>query len=596
MTKIRPNSNSKAGSARYATIKGGNKGAGSIRKHYYRIGDQPENVDASRIDENILFIEPTMTIPECRNRCNELKRQRHERSQSAKSYDLTELSKPKPKWRALRNDVSPTGQVIVTFGSELNDQVNAILDGPQCNEFLGDLTKMVEEHFDTEITGGIVHRDEEQPHIHFEVLSIANNGLAITKISDRQHMRDFQTRVFEVLQKYVPDVERGNSKIDMRGPDYRSPQELREETLRDVAAIEAQIADLNKKLEKANKRNEKAQDKLLRAQIDESATAANVDRLQKRADDYQARADKLKDEIEERKAEIEKRENAVADQEGEIAERQNAVADQEADIEQRTKAAADLEADLNNRKTKLEYDETFQTVRKEGLDARDKEIGERESALEHADVALDMDRIELQKQADEVARKESDLIKREEALVERETSVGDRETSVADRETSVSERETSVGDRETSVSSHEGALKVQDSLMKTRERALNKREASLNTRESELTVREQAVKQAQAALDTMFKGVKAIVRGVLRPKEVIANWLQGPKASIDEAKSVGGQLSSEIRQLEKFEEHWAVLRDLDKTVHGATGSKPAPKSKPSPAPKSDDGFNPGMGM
>ena len=556
MPRRRPNSNPKAGSARIQSISGGDRGAGRIRRHYFRIGDQPENVDMSRVGDNILFLPPERSIKDCRARCNELKLAAYERK-CAEAIEAAAQTGEEPvmppPYRKLRSNASPTMQAIVTFGADLNDSVNAILDDPaQRDAFLGDLTRMLGEHFDTEITAGIVHRDEEQPHIHFEMLTIANNGEAVTSNCNREWLVVLQDKLHDVLQHYIPEAERGASKIDMYDPDYRSPQELREETQAEaerwLVMVDDQKSEFAQVSAEVNKKRDQlasAEAKLAKAQADETSTSDNVTKLQKRVETYEARLVKA-----------------------------------EAELEVKNEAFASLLKFVSE--DRLRVFEHTDPKYKNWFDPMDDEArAEVRECLETLGLALtdaQSDALMTLTQTNIRNKQELDRAKEREAKAKKAEAEAERKSAAAD------EREVQLDQREGQLNKREGALRI--------------REAALSAKEAALAVREKAVAAAEKMVDVMKRGFKAIASGLLGADNNVNDFTKGPKGTMKEALAEANPMRAEIAQASAdidVQPYWDILSEADDVINGAGGAAPDPKKDPEPEPEPASG-GPSMGM
>ena len=568
MRKFRPNSNSKAGSVRVKPTAGGDHGANRVRRHIFRIGAQPENVDMSRAGDNILFLAPKLSIKDCRARCNELKQAAYERKCAEALEEAARTGEEPvmpPPWRKLRSSSSATMQGIVTFGRDLNDKVNEILDDPDRRDvFLGDLTKMLGEHFDVEITAVAVHRDEQQPHIHFEMLTIANNGKAVKTNTTKEWLRVLQDKLHDVLQHYIPEAERGNSRIDMYDPQYRTPLELREETQADVEQLQAErsrwlvmvddqkseFAQVEAEVNKKREQLASAEAKLAKAQADETSTSDNVTKLQKRVETYEARLVKAE-------AELETKTEAFAGLLKLVSEDRLRVFKNPDPNFKNEFLPMDTEAGVAGR-------EYMQVIGAALTDAQSEVL----MTLTQTNIKNKQE-LERAKEAEAKAKKAEAAAKEREAEAERAKDAARRAETEAKRKSLAAD-------------AHEFDL--------------NRREGILRIKEASIAAREKAVAAAEKMIDVMKRGFKAIASGLLGADNSKNDFTKGPKGTMQEALAEANPMRSEIAEVSEdidVQPYWDILSEADDVLNGAGGTAPDPKKDPEPEPPSG---GPSMGM
>ena len=244
--------------------------------HDLRLGPQPEYVDASRSSLNRILIKPLT---------NEALRDGWEAVKQATGK--------KGKLRSNQN-LSYAG--IITFGTEAQKIFERLIPDQQ-DAALRDVADKMAERFGTKLTGLVVHLDETALHAHFQLRGIGDNGTVLSSLVKRGALRDVQTLAAEVMGRHAPGIERGTAKqtrLD-RGEDYaatlnRSVKQLHEDLPFEIAAKQAELADL---IEKARKNEALAKKARAKAEADESRAFSAL----KNAETYERRANTAREEI-----------------------------------------------------------------------------------------------------------------------------------------------------------------------------------------------------------------------------------------------------------------------------------------------------------
>ena len=177
------------------------------RNHDLRKSHVPAYVDKSRSQYNSVLIEPLAS--------SELEKLVSERRIGKK--------------RKLRSDAAIATTGILTFGREAH-QVIASLSIDEQNELIMKACKSVVAEFDNELTGLVIHRDEQSVHAHFQTCSWNRNGLANSKVITPELASKLQDAAGACFSEY--GIGRGISKEERikngEKPKHKSVKELHE--------------------------------------------------------------------------------------------------------------------------------------------------------------------------------------------------------------------------------------------------------------------------------------------------------------------------------------------------------------------------------
>lgn len=262
--------NAKAVSARLEP-----SGAGQ-RAHDMRLGPQPEYVDQDRSHLNRVLIEPLTN--------NQLR----------------------DEWQAVKNAIGKSGKLrsnqnlsyagIITFGTEAQTIFGALTIEQQ-DAALSDLAQRIAAKLDTALTGLVIHLDESALHAHFQIRGIANDGAMLSQRLKRAALREVQDLAAEVMAEHAPGIERGKAiktRLD-EGENYaatvrRSVQQLHADLPAEIAAKEAELAEVQTKLQTNL-------DRLAKAQEEAATEGQKAEKARKRAATYENRVQNAQAEL-----------------------------------------------------------------------------------------------------------------------------------------------------------------------------------------------------------------------------------------------------------------------------------------------------------
>lgn len=201
------------------------------RQHDFRIGRQPNYVDQERGHLNRILVEPR-PLPQIRDEV--------ERLRCARGVQ-----------RAIKSNAAIVTAGIITFGSEAAKLFAALTTEQQDAAYL-ELARALADRLDTTLEALVHHGDETADHAHFELRGVTNSGHPVSKELTRRGMSDLQDLTAEILERYCPDIQRGNRKQDRldAGAHYsdtlnRSVRQLHEDLPAEIAAKEQLICDLD---------------------------------------------------------------------------------------------------------------------------------------------------------------------------------------------------------------------------------------------------------------------------------------------------------------------------------------------------------------
>lgn len=198
---------------------------GGQRKHDLRIGQQPKYVDEKRTHLNRIIIKPKTTAEMTKRAAMLRERGNYERKMKTGSA------------------VSYSG--IITFGHLAQDEFEKLTPEAQDAAFL-ELAQSIAKFYKVELTGLVVHLDEEAIHAHFQMDAYDEEGVSLSNMN-RADLREVQDMTFNVMAKHCPKIERGHSKIERlkagakpSDVTYKTPAEMRRNAARDLEAKEAE--------------------------------------------------------------------------------------------------------------------------------------------------------------------------------------------------------------------------------------------------------------------------------------------------------------------------------------------------------------------
>lgn len=249
------------------------------RRHDFRIGRQPNYVDQHRAHLNRILFKPR-PLPDIRD---EVERLRHARGVQ----------------RAMKSNAAIVTAGIITFGSEAA-KLFAALTTQQQDAAYSELAHALAERLDTTLEALVHHGDETTAHAHFELRGVTNSGHPVSKELTRRGMSDLQDLTAEVLQRYCPDLQRGNRKQDRldAGAHYpdtlnRSVRQLHEDLPAEIAAKEKLIRGLDADISTRQASIAKDQERVRKLEQKEALQAKEEKRLRT----YRARIAKKVEEL-----------------------------------------------------------------------------------------------------------------------------------------------------------------------------------------------------------------------------------------------------------------------------------------------------------
>ncbi len=293
------------------------KGLLGQRRHDQRIGKQPEYVDAERahLNESLYRAEgwdrvPGSTVKE----------------DTARAHKLMEASRKEMEARAKRK--TKVGKywrtAIITFSHDAQ-KVLAEKEITPHAQALAAFTEFAEAHGAKLLTVDF-HGDETAPHYHATFEGINEKGYAVR--FDRETLGQEQDHIARHFKDL--GLKRGKKRED-RIADGEDPSKWNHRNVRELhqqhlADNEAELAELQKKIEAAEERRatneQRAEKARAKAEADESRAAKalkNADRYEQRARDAELEIERLQSRIASLKGEYETVEEAVAQKKTKIA-------------------------------------------------------------------------------------------------------------------------------------------------------------------------------------------------------------------------------------------------------------------------------------
>jgi hypothetical protein len=294
------------------------------RRHDFRVGKQPKYVDLDRKGLNRTLV-LTRSLPKIRD-------------------EVIELRKRRGAERTLKSNAAILKSGIITFGTEAAKMFNALSDAQQDAAF-GELTHLLAERLDTRVESLVVHLDETEIHAHFELRAFAQNGQPICKSMRRNTLSEFQDMTADVMQRYCPGIQRGNSKrgrLDA-GAQYtdtlnRSVRQLHEDLPNEIAQKQDVVRDLDAGIAARQVSVQKDKDRLAALEAGEDLNKKELKRLGV----YRARIEKkevalrdVADQLRVAQEGIIKRQKALRAKESANAQMAGALARQAAEAEEK---------------------------------------------------------------------------------------------------------------------------------------------------------------------------------------------------------------------------------------------------------------------
>lgn len=204
------------------------------RRHDFRIGKQPAYVDPDRTELNQYLME-LRPLPDIQ-RENEALRKRAGRT------------------RRMKSNAAVVTVGIVTFGHNAQEVFNRLPEEVQDRAFR-ELAQEIVAQLKTSLEALVVHLDETAIHAHFTMRAYNDDGEPISNATRIGDMSALQDLAAEVMQRYAPEIERGNKKkarleAGAKYSDtlYRTVKQLHQDLPQEKAAMEAEIAAMSQQI------------------------------------------------------------------------------------------------------------------------------------------------------------------------------------------------------------------------------------------------------------------------------------------------------------------------------------------------------------
>jgi len=244
------------------------------RRHDFRIGLQPAYVDGDRTELNRHLME-LRPLPDIQ-RENEALRKRAGRT------------------RKMKSNAAVVTAGIVTFGHNAQEVFNRLPAETQDRAFR-ELAQEIAAQLNTSLEALVVHLDETVIHAHFTMRAYNDAGEPISNATRLGDMAALQDLAAEVMQRYAPEIERGNKKQARleAGAKYsdtlhRTVKQLHEDLPLEKAALEAEIEAMSQEINIQKASVAKTQGHLAKLEAKAKLTEKEI----KRKRDYSKRLEK----------------------------------------------------------------------------------------------------------------------------------------------------------------------------------------------------------------------------------------------------------------------------------------------------------------
>lgn len=223
--------------------------AGFQRRHDARLGKQPEYVDGGRQHLNSVLIEPA-TPAQLRQVCTE------------------RVAAQEGRQRALKSDAAVATIGVLTFSRDAQKALEGLSAAEQ-DQRIRESCEAVAAEMGSELTGLVVHRDEQAIHAHFQVPARRADGQPISKTVDTRRLQDVAAEAWKDL-----GITRGKPKAERvaAGEPYST---WRHRTVKQLHE------DLPKEIEAAQEAERQARMRLAKTQAALAAAAPDSDRAMK---------------------------------------------------------------------------------------------------------------------------------------------------------------------------------------------------------------------------------------------------------------------------------------------------------------------------
>ncbi|KIN69539.1 Plasmid recombination enzyme [Sulfitobacter donghicola DSW-25 = KCTC 12864 = JCM 14565] len=244
------------------------------RRHDFRIGKQPAYVDGDRTELNRHLME-LRPLPDIQ-RENEALRKRAGRT------------------RKMKSNAAVVTAGIVTFGHTAQEVFNRLPEELQDRAFR-ELAQEIAVLLKTSLEALVVHLDETAIHAHFTLRAYNDDGEPISNATRLGDMSALQDLAAEVMQRYAPEIERGNKKQARlkAGANYsdtlhRTVKQLHEDLPLEKAMLEAEIEAMSQEINEQKASVAKTQRHLAKLEAKSVLTEKEI----KRKETYSKRLEK----------------------------------------------------------------------------------------------------------------------------------------------------------------------------------------------------------------------------------------------------------------------------------------------------------------
>jgi DNA repair exonuclease SbcCD ATPase subunit len=244
------------------------------RRHDFRIGCQPAYVDGDRseLNRHLMELRPLPDI----QRENEGLRKRAGRT------------------RKMKSNAAVVTVGIITFGHTAQEVFNRLPEEVQDRAFR-ELAQEIAAQLKTSLEALVVHLDETATHAHFTMRAYNDDGEPISNATRLGDLAELQDLAAEVMQRYAPEIERGNKKkarleAGANYPDtlHRTVKQLHEDLPQEKAALEAEIEAMSQEIKEQKASLAKTQGHLAKLETKAKLTDGEI----KRKETYSRRLEK----------------------------------------------------------------------------------------------------------------------------------------------------------------------------------------------------------------------------------------------------------------------------------------------------------------
>lgn len=249
--------------------------AGFQRRHDMRQGHQPQYVDAARRELNSVIIAPA-TPGELRRICEE------------------RVAAQEGRQRAMKSNAAIATHGILTFGREAQAIIEELPREEQDRRILESCRAAAAE-MGVELTGLVVHRDEEAIHAHCQMPARMPDGRPISKVVDCKRLQDVAAEAWADLgiTRGKPKTERVADGEPYHAWRHRTVKQLHEDLPRELEGLEARRDALQADVTKNAARAQKVRSELEAA----SGDAERAAKLRKRLEAYERRLEAKRAEL-----------------------------------------------------------------------------------------------------------------------------------------------------------------------------------------------------------------------------------------------------------------------------------------------------------